>query len=39
MNFRGRLALPVASPFAELRQILLVDAIDLSLHLGMPPLE
>ncbi len=25
--------------FAELRQMLLVDAIDLGLHLGMPALE
>jgi hypothetical protein len=26
----------VTPPFAELRQMLLVDAVDLGLHLGMP---
>jgi hypothetical protein len=29
----------VTPPFAELRQMLLVDAIDLGLHLGMPALD
>ena len=29
----------VALPFAELRQMLLVDAINLGLHLGMPALD
>ena len=29
----------VTPPFAELRQMLLVDAIDLGLHIGMPTFE
>jgi len=29
----------VTLPFAEFRQMLLVDAIDLGLHLGMPALD
>jgi hypothetical protein len=29
----------VTLPFAELRQTLLLDAIDLDLHLGMPALD
>ena len=29
----------VTPPFTELRQMLLVDAIDLGLHLGMPTLD
>jgi hypothetical protein len=29
----------VTPPFAELRQMLLVNAVDLGLHLGMPALD
>ena len=29
----------ITPPFAELRQMLLVDAINLGLHLGMPALD
>src|SRR4051794_169979 len=39
MNFRGRLALLVTPPFDKLRQMLLVDAIDPGLYVGVPLLE